>query len=99
MNKKGILWLTACLLISCAPAAAQVNVPAGANQEADVAAQHNLRGLEYAASTRYREAAEEFEKAAELDPRLPEAQYNLGVMYAQLGRHWEAVHIFGRALD
>lgn len=56
-------------------------------------------GLRALQSGQVAEAARAFESAAQIDPRSPEAQVNLGFAYLMANRTREAVDSFSRAVD
>jgi tetratricopeptide (TPR) repeat protein len=57
------------------------------------------RGLKFAASGDYLRGAKEFERAATIDPKYPDAHGNLGVMYINLGLSDMAAAEFRRAIE
>jgi tetratricopeptide (TPR) repeat protein len=67
-------------------------LPAVAND----AVAHFGSGLKLADLERYEDAAHEFERALELDPKLDEARYHLAVAYFNLRRYAEARQQFER---
>lgn len=56
-------------------------------------------GLEAFSKGRYSEAAEYFQKAAELDPSNPVAFNNLGLSYVRMARTRDAIDAFERAVS
>ena len=59
---------------------------------------HNNLGLVLMALRRHRDAAARFEQAGQLDQRLPDAFYNLGVARQELGQVDEAIAAYEKAL-
>jgi len=60
---------------------------------------HDAMGRLHAATHRYRDAKEEFDRAAALDTLSPLPLYHLGQAYAQAGDAARAAEAFGRALE
>lgn len=59
----------------------------------------NLLGAVYSATNRCAQAISPFARAAQLNPRYPEAHNNLGAMYLQESRSQEAVPCLKRAVE
>jgi tetratricopeptide (TPR) repeat protein len=62
--------------------------------EAPPAVQYYEHALELYEQGRYREAAEELERARALDPNAPELLYNLGLVYERLNEFDRAIEYF-----
>lgn len=60
---------------------------------------HNEEGVTHAKEGHWDVAAEHFRSAIESDPKLAEAQFNLGVAMDKLGKHDEAKAAFKKALE
>ncbi len=73
-------------------------LPALANDSTQAADRHFTRGLSAAGAGKMALAASEFERAYEAVPHYS-VLYNLGLVYASLGRNADAVRVLGRYLS
>lgn len=60
---------------------------------------HNMLGVIYHASARFKEAQEAFEEALRINPSYTEAALNLSVTYNDLGKYHKAKDVYARALE
>jgi tetratricopeptide (TPR) repeat protein len=60
---------------------------------------HNYLGEEYNRAHKYQQAADEFQKAIEIQPSYAMAHFNLGLSYVGLGQHGEAAEQFTKTVE
>jgi tetratricopeptide (TPR) repeat protein len=63
------------------------------------AADYHSRGTAYYARKQFEFAAEDFKKAIDLDGKMVDAYYSLGMVLKAIGRKEEAATAFGKVVD
>jgi Flp pilus assembly protein TadD len=86
------LWLVTAVVLALA-----IPAYAGADQRSDAKAQVDF-GIAVAQKGLWREAANRWQKAVEIDPTYASAWNNLGIGYEQLGRFDDARKAYEKAL-
>jgi tetratricopeptide (TPR) repeat protein len=98
-KSEALLVKAACLVAGLAVLSAVLGSEVLAGEPATPAQQSIKKGLESFNKGRLPEAAEAFQKAAELDPANPVAFNNLGLAYVRMGRTRDAVDAFESAVS